>query len=117
MHEIVLLGPRGLVLRTAVPRARRERMRGLIGRAGLERDEALLLRDTRSVHTFGMRFAIGVVCLDRDLRVLHRLSVRPGRIVLPRRGVRHVLECPLEADVCVGDELAAAQESRTRTRL
>jgi uncharacterized membrane protein (UPF0127 family) len=66
-----------------------ERMRGLIGR----RDErGLLLRRTRSVHTFGMRRTIDVVLLDGDLVVVDVVRLRPRRILLPRRGVRHVLE-------------------------
>ena len=38
------------------------RVRGLLGRDGL--DGALLLPHTRSVHSFGMRFAIDVAFLD-----------------------------------------------------
>lgn len=47
-----------------------ERMRGLLGRDGLVPNEALLLRSCRSVHTFGMRFAIDVVFLDRHNRIV-----------------------------------------------
>ena len=43
----------------------RDRARGLLGRDGI--DGALLLRPARSVHTFGMRFAIDVAFCDRDL--------------------------------------------------
>ena len=58
-----------------VPETLRERARGLMGRDALAPDEGLLLRRCRSVHTFGMRF-----------------TIEPGRILLPRRRVRHVLE-------------------------
>ncbi|MFJ6568243.1 DUF192 domain-containing protein [Streptomyces sp. NPDC091292] len=66
------------------------RRRGLLGRTGI--DGALLLTRTRSVHTLGMRFAIDVAHLDRDLGVLSVRTMRPGRIGLPRLRARYVLE-------------------------
>ena len=42
------------------------RMRGLLGRRGLESGEGLLLRPTGSVHTFFMRFPIDAVFLSRE---------------------------------------------------
>ena len=62
------------------------RMRGLLGRARLERGEALLIRPTWSVHTFFMRFPIDVVFVDRDLRVLGVApNLRPWRAAARRR--------------------------------
>ena len=59
-----------------------ERMRGLLGRDGLPEGEVFVFPHCGSVHTFGMRFAIDVVFLDRDGRVLSiRENVRPGRVV------------------------------------
>jgi hypothetical protein len=63
-----------------------ERLRGLLGRARLAPDEALLIEPCSSVHTFGMRYPIDLAYLDRDGRVLRvvarvaprRLSARPG---------------------------------------
>ena len=86
------------------PAARR---RGLLGRDGI--DGALLLRPTRSVHTFGMRFAIDVAFCDRDLRVLKIQTVRPNRLPVPPRRSRAVLETEAGAmrhwDLRPGDEL------------
>ena len=48
--------------------SRAGRARGLLGRDGI--DGVLHLPDTRSVHTFGMRFDIDVAFLDADLRVV-----------------------------------------------
>lgn len=56
-----------------------ERMRGLLGRDRLPRNEALLLQRCGSVHTFGMRFCIDVLLLDRDGRIV---AIRHD---LPRR--------------------------------
>ncbi|MFD3330198.1 DUF192 domain-containing protein [Streptomyces sp. NPDC058701] len=68
----------------------RARTRGLLGRDGVE--GALLLTPAASVHTFRMRFPIDVAHLDRHLRVLAVVTMRPGRLGLPRLRSRHVLE-------------------------
>ncbi|MFF4956835.1 DUF192 domain-containing protein [Streptomyces sp. NPDC001222] len=73
-----------------VARSASDRRRGLLGRDGIE--GALLLSPARSVHTLGMRFAIDVAYLDRDLRVVAVRTMRPGRIGLPRPWARYVLE-------------------------
>jgi hypothetical protein len=46
------------------------RLRGLLGRRALPAREGMLIRRESSVHTFFMRFAIDVVFLDADERVL-----------------------------------------------
>ncbi len=46
------------------------RARGLLGRAGLAPGQGLWLAPCRSIHTVGMRFAIDVVFLDREWRVV-----------------------------------------------
>ncbi|WP_329621409.1 DUF192 domain-containing protein [Streptomyces sp. NBC_01255] len=68
----------------------RARRRGLLGRDGIA--GALLITRTNSVHTFGMRFAIDVAYLDRSLRVLSVVTMRPGRLGMVRPRGRHVLE-------------------------
>ena len=110
VREIVLRDPRGGLWHVQVPTNRRERMRGLIGRDGLEPHHALLLLRTRSIHTFGMRFAVLVVLLDERLRVAGIKMLSPGRLLLPRAGVRHVLECAGDADLHVGDRLRQEED-------
>jgi len=83
-------------------------MRGLLDRVSLDRDEALLLERTRSVHTFGMRFAIVVALLDRDWVVSAVVRMRPRRMLLPRPRVRHVLEVGPSADLRQGDRLTTS---------
>ncbi|MEZ5420044.1 MAG: DUF192 domain-containing protein [Vicinamibacterales bacterium] len=46
------------------------RARGLLGRPGLPPGQALWLAPCRSIHTVGMRFAIDVVFVDGDARVV-----------------------------------------------
>ncbi|HEX7134629.1 MAG TPA: DUF192 domain-containing protein [Iamia sp.] len=67
-----------------VAATRRARGRGLLGRDGI--DGALWLPGVRSVHTFGMRFAIDVAWLDAGGRVRRIRTLRPRRVSawLPR---------------------------------
>ena len=109
MRRIDLVAPRDMTLRAQIPETRRERMRGLLGRPSLGRDQALLLETTRSVHTFGMGFPIRVALLDHDHVIRRILHVPPHRLLLPRRGVRHVLECAEGADLRPGDRLRIVQ--------
>jgi hypothetical protein len=64
-----------------VPHGMRARMRGLLGRDGLAEGEGMWFPHCRSVHTFGMRFAIDLVYLDRRFRVCKIVSdLRPARV-------------------------------------
>ena len=105
MRRLDLVAPRGVTLRAQAPETRRERMRGLIGRPSLGRDQALLLETTRSVHTFGMSFSIWVALLDNDHVIRRIMHVPPNRLLLPRRGVRHILEYTEGADLRQSDRL------------
>lgn len=73
------------------PRAR------LLGLAHLDRGEAgagLLIPRCFCVHTFGMRFALDLVFLDGEGRVVSlRRAVRPRRLAFDRRASA-VLELP-----------------------
>lgn len=91
----------------------RSRLRGLLGRAGLEPGEGVLLRPTGSIHTWFMRFEIDAVFLDRDLRVVRVVSrLRPWRVAAGRRA-HAVLELPAGeargAGVAVGERLTLGE--------
>ena len=43
----------------------------------------MLLQPARSVHTFGMRFAIDVAHVDADMRVLRLTTMAPNRLGRP----------------------------------
>lgn len=85
----------------------RDRTRGLLGRAGI--DGALLLRPAKSVHTFGMRFAIDVAFLDRDHRVVRTVRMARNRMTRPVWRASAVVEAEAGAfarwGVRVGDRL------------
>jgi uncharacterized protein len=85
------------------------RLKGLLGRAGLQQGEGLLLRPASSIHTFFMRFAIDAVWVDGELNVLKvSPSIEPWRTAACR-GAKGVVELPagaaLERGVKAGDVL------------
>jgi uncharacterized protein len=88
--------PRRRVLAWEVPVATTRTAR-LLGLALLSRERAgagLLIPRCRSVHTFGMRFELDLLFLDRAGTVLElRRAVWPGRIA-DCRGAVAVLELP-----------------------
>lgn len=86
------------------------RMKGLLGRSGLERGEGILLRPAPSIHTFFMRFPIDAIFLDRDARVVRIAEkLQPCRVA-GRRGSHSVLELAAgeaaRRGVRVGERLA-----------
>ena len=88
------------------------RLRGLLGREGLDPGEGLLLRPASSIHTFFMRFPIDVVFLDRELVVLGiHDTIDPWRTA-SERGAKVVLELPAgessRRGLTVGDQLTLA---------
>ena len=90
--------------RCEIPKGSFGRMRGLLGREGLEQGAGMLLDSAPSVHMFFMRFPIDVVFLDRGwtvVRVVHAL--RPWRVAGARRAVA-ALELPAGAAAGVGLE-------------
>jgi uncharacterized membrane protein (UPF0127 family) len=96
------------------------RMRGLLGRAGLEPGTGMLINPAPSVMTFFMRFTIDVVFLDRDRTVVgvrHRLG--PWRVAGARHAVA-ALELPagaaLDAGVEEGDVLVLENVESDRNR-
>lgn len=69
------------------------RLRGLLGRPAPAAGTGLLLPRCSSIHTIGMRYAIDVVFLDADSRVLAvHPRVWPGRWLLAHRGAAFTLE-------------------------
>ncbi len=78
--------------RVYVARSARARLLGLAWLDELAPDCGLLIPGCRSIHTFGMRFALDVDFLDADGRLLRRVeAVAPRRIVWCR-GAAAVLE-------------------------
>ena len=114
MQELTLKREDGTVVceRCSLAASPATRMRGLLGRDGLEQGEGLLLRPASSIHTFFMRFPIDAVFLDKALVVLGiEDAVEPWRAA-SQRGAKAVLELPAgesaRRGLAVGDRLTLA---------
>ena len=78
------------------------RMRGLLGRRELPAGSGMLIDASPSVHMFFMRFAIDVVFVDRDRKVVRVVEhLRPWRVAAARRAAA-ALELPAGAAAAVG---------------
>jgi hypothetical protein len=102
---------RALVVETLeVPTTLIMRMRGLLGRSRLALGSGMLLRNCRWIHTFGMRFPIDVVFLNREMRVVRTIHAMPPWRLSPLVwAADQTLELPVTLDgrhTCeVGDQL------------
>lgn len=80
----------GQVLASAeVASTRAQRRRGAIGRESLS---GVLVIPARSVHTFGVRFALDVAFCDGDGTVIRVLRLKPNRVTMPVWKARTVIE-------------------------
>lgn len=71
------------------------RLKGLLGRNSLPPGEALLLKPCNGIHTIGMRFAIDVLFLDRENRVVAvTKALQPNRLTRIYLHAASVLELP-----------------------
>jgi len=74
-----------------------KRMIGLLNRGQFGKGEGLLLDRCYGIHTFGMRFPIDVLFLDKDLHVIRAVkALPPHRTCVVRKSV-YVLEVPAGA--------------------
>ena len=87
-HVLVVDGHRACEVEVAT--SHRARMRGLLGRDGI--DGAMLLPSGSSVHTIRMRFPIDVAFLDKESTVVDVVTMVPGRVGRPRLRSRAILE-------------------------
>jgi uncharacterized protein len=93
------------------------RMRGLLGRRGLDSGEGLLLKPSPSIMTFFMRFPIDAVFLDETGTVLKvRANLRPWRLA-GCRGAHSTLELRAgeagRRTIREGDRLEAVERMAT----
>ena len=80
------------------------RLKGLLGRNELPSDEALVISPCNSIHTFGMKFPIDVVFLDKNNTVTgYKMNVRPNRVLFAPKKTRKTIE--LASDTLAQHEL------------
>src|SRR3954451_5842080 len=71
------------------------RLKGLLGRLRLKSDEGIWINPSQGVRTVGLRFAIDLIYLDTNCRVLEMIeSLGPFRIGPLRMNSASVLELP-----------------------
>ena len=85
------------------------RRKGLLDHECLTEGSAMIIAPSSAIHTFAMRFAIDVLFVSKDGRVLKvRRNVRPGRIAAAWRAFA-VVELPVGAiersETRTGDQL------------
>jgi uncharacterized protein len=90
------------------------RLRGLLGRKGLEQGEGLLIVPSRGIHMWGMRFPLDVLLLDneRKVRTLHP-GIAPGESTGFVKGVRYALEVPVGTIEATGTQVGDNLEWET----
>ncbi len=86
------------------------RLCGLLGKARMRSDEAVWIVPSRGIHTIGLMFAIDVIFLDSQNRVIHMIeNLGPMRIAGIRWQCASVLQLPAhtiyESDTRLGDHL------------
>lgn len=58
-----------------------KRLKGLLGTKSLEEDRGLFLSPCKSIHMFGMKYAIDAVFLNKDLKVVELVeNIQPGAV-------------------------------------
>jgi len=87
------------------------RLLGLLGKRRLEPSTGLLIIPSQAIHTVAMRFAIDVVFLDRNWRVIYmRAAMVPFRVTGVHWKARYVLELPAgviaQTSTAIGDQLS-----------
>jgi uncharacterized membrane protein (UPF0127 family) len=98
MREVRIVNlTRGTVLaqKATVAETPGSRRRGLLGTDSLDDGEGLLILPCHQVHTFGMRYPIDIIFVDKSWtvkRITHRM--RPGRLSALVPLSRAVLELP-----------------------
>jgi len=83
---------------------------GLLGRQGLEANQALWIKPCNNIHTFFMKFAIDCIFVDRNLEIKRiAKSVKPFRFVGPYWKAHSVIEASAgfadKKNLQIGDQL------------
>lgn len=94
---------------------------GLLANSSLKQGEGLVIRPCSAIHSFGMRFAIDVLFLDKEGKVLKiKPNFLPFRLAIGRNNVYQVIELPVgkieESSTKLGDLITLEEDdSETNT--
>ena len=94
------------------------RMKGLLGTKSLANGHALWLRPCNSIHTIGMAYAIDVIFLDKNNKIVKVVSrLKPMRLCWAPLATRSVLELPEgtveKYAITVGDSVDISEQEET----
>jgi len=89
----------------------RTRREGLLKRAGLEEGEGLLISPCEAIHTFGMKFAIDVVFIDKTRKVRKVLHA------LPRNRIGVCLSAEIVLELAAGTAKASGTQAGDQLQL
>ena len=111
MRAVDRTSGKDLALDLAVADTLFSRLQGLLGSSTLPAGAGLWIKPCNSIHTFGMKFPIDVLFLDKGKRVVGvAKAMRPNRISRIYSGASSVLELPAgtidAAESCIGNEVA-----------
>jgi uncharacterized membrane protein (UPF0127 family) len=86
------------------------RMKGLLGKSEMMSGEALWIKPCMSVHTFGMKFPIDIIFLDKKNKVVSFINnIKPNRMTRLYFGAASALELPAgitkATEIEVGDKI------------
>ena len=98
------------------------RMRGLLGKLKLRRDDGVWVMPSQGIHTIGMLFAIDLIYLDAANRVIHLVEhLGPFRISPIRVGCASILELKsrsiYSSNTQIGDKLLICAPEEIRSIL
>ena len=110
MRAVVVDSEKELAARVKVADSFFSRLRGLLGASSLPQGEGLWIVPCKGVHTFGMRFPIDVLFLDKDNRVVQSIvNIRPNRYTPIFRAAVSALELPAftvdHQCIAIGDKI------------
>ncbi len=86
------------------------RLIGLLGRTHLNIDEGMFFDRCNSIHTFGMKFSLDLIFLDKAMKVTAlKRDVAPGRMTWPVMKAKSVVEVASgslnKMNIQIGDQL------------
>jgi uncharacterized membrane protein (UPF0127 family) len=109
---IVINHTKGITIGTNITLANTSltRLVGLVGRRRLDAGCGLIIKPSSGIHTFGMRFAIDVVALNKRLQVVKLWQrLPPFRVTSISLRIHSVLELPsgtiANCQIDIGDQL------------
>ena len=94
------------------------RMRGLLGREGLDAGAGLWIKPSSGVHTVAMKFSIDVIGLDSERRVIKLWqNLVPCRVTSVHRKMRSVMELAAGSDLLLIEETPLDSSDKSHDRV